>query len=161
MRHRAAPSRCGVLAATLALVCAAASGLSGCETYSVRGRVVQGEISYIAVVERDDPRLDASPLAGAQLRLQLDPGTIKRRTASFVASGPDGAFALPVDEFGAGVLEFDAGLRAMRRGYQSTEGTFPLPSSGQRVLVVMAPGKDPPGAFEDPESIMDEVERFR
>ncbi|HBS28540.1 MAG TPA: hypothetical protein DEB06_03595 [Phycisphaerales bacterium] len=151
--------RC-VVGALMALAGAAAGA---CSPYTVRGRVVHGDSSYLMLVDRDDPRLLEPGIPGAQMKLTLDPGKLSRKTASQQVSGADGDLALPVEEIGAGLLEFDAALIVRKRGFAPAEGFFKLPGSGQRVLVVLGPGRDEPseewnsGSGED---LMKEAERF-
>lgn len=148
--------RCSGAAAALA--CAV---LGACGPYTIKGRVVQGDTSYVSVVEQGDSRLGASPVAGAQVRLRMDPGKLNRKTLAQEVSDGNGDFTLPVDEFGAGILEFDLGLVARRKGFVSAEGFFRLPPGSRRVLIVLAPGQDPAGYAEEPASLSDEAERWK
>jgi hypothetical protein len=80
------------------------------------GRVVAGDSSYITIVDQDDFRLhEDNGISGVLLKLQLDPGRINRREIAQETSGESGDFALPVDEFGAGLLEQECGVLARRR----------------------------------------------
>jgi hypothetical protein len=126
------------------------------------GRVVQGDTSYITVVDKDDHRLEEeNGVSGVLLKLQLDPGRINRRTMAEQTSGSDGLFSLPVDEFGAGVLEQECGLLARRRGFKSAEGVFMMPGGSKQILIVLEPGRDAPGAFEEEPSAEEQIERYR
>lgn len=146
-----------VVLSALALV------LGACAPYTLKGRVVRGEASYIAVVDDGDPRLDAEGIPGVQLKLTLDPGKLKRKTAAQEVSGASGELSLPVEEAGAGLLEFDAGLIARKRGYAPAEGFFRLPGGGKRILVVLTPGRDDESASgpETGDDLMRQYERFR
>ena len=126
--------------------------LIGCGSYELRGRVIVGEASYIMVVDKDDPALEDGPgVQGAIVTLSTDPERLNRKVVGSAVSGPDGWFDTPFDEIGGGLLEYDAGVRVTRSGYQSAEHFFRLPRSSKRVLVVLAPGRDLPGASqEDP-----------
>jgi hypothetical protein len=136
--------------------------LASCGPHTIHGRVIEGDASFITLVDKDDHRLDAKEgVSDVLLKLQLEPGRINRRQIAQETSDRDGYFRLPVDEFGAGVIELEGGLLARRRGYRSAEGVFPIPGGSQRILVVLAPGRDPPGAFEDEPSVEEQVERFR
>jgi hypothetical protein len=126
------------------------------------GRVVQGDTSYITVVDKDDHRLEEeNGVSGVLLKLQLEPGRISRRTVAEQTSGSDGRFSLPVDEFGAGVLEQECGLLARRRGFKSAEGVFMLPGDSKRILIVLEPGRDAAGAFDEEPSVQEQIERYR
>lgn len=136
--------------------------LSACGPYQMHGRVIEGDSSYITVVDKDDHRLESTlGMSGVLLKLQIDPGRINRRMLAQETSDTDGRFSLPVDEFGAGVLQLECGVLARKRGFKSAEGVFPLPDKDQRVLIVMTPGRDPAGAFEDEPSVQEQVERFK
>lgn len=137
--------------------------LPACGPHTIHGRVVQGDTSYVMVVDKDDYRLDEADtgVAGVLLRLQLEPGRINRRTVAEQSSGSDGWFELPVDEFGAGLMELEGGLLARRKGFKSAEGAFMLPGGSKRVLVVLEPGRDAPGAFDEEPSAQEQVERYR
>lgn len=138
--------------------------LPSCGPYTIRGRVIEGDASYVAVVDKDDHRLDVpreSGVAGALLRLQLDPGRINRRKIAEETSGQDGAFSLPIDEFGAGVLQLEGGLLVRRTGFKAAEGVFTIPDDKKRILVILAPGRDAPGAFEDEPTVEEQMEQFR
>ncbi|MBL8746727.1 MAG: hypothetical protein JNK58_10275 [Phycisphaerae bacterium] len=135
---------------------------TACGPHTMRGRVVVGESSYITVVDQDDHRLhENNGVAGALLKLQLDPGRINRRVIAEETSDDDGTFTLPVDEFGAGVLELECGLLARRRGFKSAEGVFMLPSKGKSILIVMTPGRDAAGAYDEEPSAQEQIERFK
>jgi len=141
------------LRSTLLLVVAAtASVLSGCSPYTLKGRVIAGEASYVAVVDPSDPLLrEGAGLAGAQITLTTDPDRISRKEVGSAVSGPDGAFETPFSEVGGGFLQYDAGVRVSRSGYESAESFFPLPGRGKRLLVVLAPGRGSSGLErEDP-----------
>ncbi len=147
---------------SLLLLLPALSLLPACGPHKIYGRVVTGDTSYITVVDKDDHRLDAEGgVSGVLLRLQLDPGRINQRNIAEQTSGEDGKFTLPVDEFGAGVIELEGGLLARRHGFKSAEGVFVVPGNSKRILVVLEPGRDAPGAFEEEPSAREQVERFK
>ena len=126
-------------------------------TYTLRGRVIEGDTSYVAVVDKSDPRLNENGIEGVRLHVQLDPGKLNRKTVCREVSSMDGAFALPVDEIGAGVLEYDVGVFARRAGYSPAEGSFRLPPSGKRIIIVLMRGRD----YDQGESLEDEWSDLR
>lgn len=133
--------------------------LTGCAPYTLRGRVVEGELSYIAVVGRDDPRLQGTPIPNVQLDLTIDPTRLNRTQLPMSVSGVFGEVSIPVRKTGAGLLEYEASLAARRPGYQSAEGVFPLPGKRKRVLVVLTPGRDP-YRTPAPRTIEDDLRQF-
>lgn len=144
------------------IAAAACATLTACGPHRMYGRVVEGDSSYITVVDEDDHRFESDQgMSGVLLKLQIDPGRINRRVIAEETCADDGTFSLPVDEFGAGILELECGLLARRRGFKSAEGVFPLPGKNKRILIVMAPGRDPPGAYEEEPTAKEQFERFR
>lgn len=143
------------------LLCAAIALVqAGCETYKLRGRVTSGDATYIALVDDNDPRLQTGDaIAGVVLRLQTDPGKLNRKFVGQGLTDGKGEFAIPVDEVGAGFLEYDVAIDARRSGYESTESFFRLPPSDKRVLIVLRPGKPTPGSLDD-DSLYNQYERF-
>lgn len=135
--------------------------LAACSPYTLRGKVIQGDASYVTIVNPDDPRLAQSGLSGTHLRLVLDPLRLNRKDIATGYSGANGEIEMPVEEFGAGTLQFDVGFYARRNGFNSAEGYFRLPGSGKRILVVLAPGRDDGELGVSPENLYEEAERYR
>jgi len=139
--------------------------VSGCSPYALKGRVIAGDISYITIVERDDPRLSEAGIPGVRLAIMSDPLKPNRKSISNNLSDQSGNIELRVDEIGAGFLEYEVALFANREGFKRSEGFFNLPPSGKRVLVVMCPGRDTgPSEFMQEESmdtLMQEYEKFK
>jgi len=138
-----------------------ACALAGCSPYTLKGRVIAGEASYIAVVSASDPALrQGDGLGGAQITLSTDPDRINRKEVGSAVSAPDGSFETPFSEVGGGFLEYDAGVRVSRSGFESAEAFFPLPGRDKRLLVVLAPGRDGPATDrEDPYEIYKRFQR--
>lgn len=134
--------------------------LTGCGPYRLQGRVIQGDYSAIEIVDGDDERLAHRGVPGAQLRLTMDPDRLNRKVVAQGASDGAGEFSLPVDEFGAGFLEYDFGLSARRKGYEVAEGFFRLPSGSRRVLVTIAPGHETPEE-EDLDALIEDLKNRR
>lgn len=152
----------GVLKRGTMLAGAAASLLlAACSPHMISGRVVRGDVSYVSVVDKDDPRLSEPGLPGVLLKLELDPGRLSGKSLSQETSGSDGEFNLPVDEPGAGLIDMEVGLLARRKGFQSAEGVFKVPKGSKRVLIVMSPGVDPPGYLEDRENVEETLRRYQ
>ena len=135
-------------------------GMTGCGGYAMRGRVVSGDVSYVAVVDPGDPRLDGKGLAGVSLHVQSDPGRLNRKTVGRGVSGADGEINVPIDLIGAGMLEYEAGVFARRKGREPANGFFELPSSKKRILIVMSTGEDR-DLGEEREDLMGQTELYR
>lgn len=132
--------------------------LTGCGGGTIlRGKVVSGPQSMVMVVPGDDPRLAGPGIDGVTVALTLDPRSLGRKPLGDGVSYGDGTFAIPINEFGAGLLEYEIGVLARIEGREHAEGFFKLPPGGQRVLIVMAKGADTYREFEDPRS---EIKRY-
>jgi hypothetical protein len=152
LHKRCALARCLVPAAFVLLA-------TGCTSYSLQGKVIAGDISYVAVVDASDERLSGPGLVGASLALETDPGKLKREHVGDAVSSSDGSFSIRVNRPGAGLLIYDVGIRVQRNGYEGVQQIFRLPSSGKRVLVILRPGVDQ--LKEEEESLMEQFERFK
>lgn len=149
-----------ILAALFALPLIAA--LTGCESYSMRGHVIRGDASYIEIVDADDERLDDRGIPGVRVGAHMDPGRLNREFLGSSTTDQNGSFELPIDEFGAGFLEYDISVVAYKKGYLGAEQFFVMPPKEKRVLVILAPGNDPdPPSFQDRESLFEEADRYR
>jgi len=131
---------------------------SGCQSgYVLRGKVVAGPRSAVMVVPEDDPRLAGPGIDGATVELTMDPRSLgRKKLASSVAMG-DGGFQIPINEFGAGVLEYELGAVVQQEGFQTAEGVFMLPPGGQQLLVILARGHD---TYQAPEDPLKDLERY-
>ncbi|MEC9372847.1 MAG: hypothetical protein VYC34_03350 [Planctomycetota bacterium] len=117
-------------------------GATGCGGYQLKGKVIEGDVSYIAIVPASDPRFDGPGIGSAELRLENNPDKLNRETIGSAVSLPDGSFSVPVDAPGAGVLLYDVGLFVRCGGYIGAEQFFRLPPSDKRLLVILQRGVD-------------------
>lgn len=131
--------RLALLSSLFALL---AAGLVGCGGYHLTGKVIEGPVPSVSVVDRHDPRLEQPGLAGASIQAVIDPNDIGRKRLDPQSSGGDGAFAIPVGKLGAGFLEYEVQVVGRGAGYQSAVNTFPLPGGDKRVLITLTPGRD-------------------
>lgn len=144
----------------LLLLVALALPLGGCKSYKLQGKVIPGDISYVAVVDADDPRLEGDGISGAQLRLETDPSRLSSDVVGETVSGPDGAFTMPFNKVGGGVLMYDVGITARREGYSPVQHQFKLPPPSRRLLIMLAPGPDRLGDLDEDDPIR-QYERYR
>lgn len=134
---------------------------SGCSAYTLRGRVIAGDISYVMVLPADDPRFEeGAGVAGVRVRLQNNPDRLNRKVIGETVSDSSGEFSVPVSEVGVGFLTFDVGLGARRKGYESVVHFFRLPPSSQRVLIMLAPG-DPGAEWRKDDELYQQYKQFR
>jgi len=122
----------------------------GCESYALRGKVVTGDESLVTLVTDDDPRLADPGIANATLRVTLDPHSLGRQVLAESVTRTDGSFAIPINKFGAGTLEYPIELLARRKDHAHAKAVFQLPPRDQRVLVILAPGRDTYRPPDDP-----------
>lgn len=158
MNRRVTWGRGGVWAVGLAWAGLLLS-LGGCEAYALRGKVVSGSASAVSVVSADAPALDAAPLGGASVVVMLEPDTLERRRLPMVQTDERGRFTVPIDEVGAGLLQYEARIVAWRKDHAKADATIRLPGSGKRLLIVLGPGTTR-GAGVEPDLIEDTL-RFR
>ncbi len=143
----------GALAAAFALT------LAACSPYTLHGKVIEGDISYVAVVDASDARLAGPGVGSATLELISNPARLNHKVISSGISGPDGEFDLRVEEVGAGLLTYDTSLTARRAGYSAATNVFKLPPDSKRVLVILKRGAG--GKAPANESLIDEAKRYR
>jgi len=116
--------------------------LGGCSSYALRGVVLEGEAPMVIVVDDDDERLQESGIVQASIESKLDPRSLGSTTLTPTVTDNKGRFAIPIEEFGAGTLEYEVMLFARRRGFSPTEQIIPVPSSGKRVIIYLTKGVD-------------------
>ena len=112
-----------------------ALGLGGCAPVSVRGTVISGEISLIAVVDKNDPRLEQPGIPDAKVVVRQTgrAGAVVERS-----SNTDGVFSVPLE--GTGALSSPMGMVVSADGYlRANEETMPTPTKDQRLLVLLKP----------------------
>lgn len=144
---------------SFALALLAASAMGGCAGYTLKGKVIRGDISYIAVVDANDPRLEGPGLSGATLSLETDPDKLRREFVGDAVSDGAGNFSISVQRPGAGILIYDVGLEVRRKGYEGVRQMFRLPPKGKRMLITLRAGPDT--LEEREESPYEQYERFR
>jgi len=134
--------------------------LGGCGPYALQGRIVRGDVSYVTVVDKDDPRLAGPGVEGVQVDLVVDPGDLSKTRMAPEFSGAEGDIRLPVRKPGARILKYEVGVTARREGFRSAYGVFDLPMGSRRLLVVLAPGRDAPADSGAERTIEDDLRDF-
>lgn len=131
----------------------------GCAGYTLKGKVTRGDISYAAVVDADDPRLDGPGIPGVMITLETDPDRLRREHVGDAVTDGEGNFSIAVRRPGAGVLIYDVGIEARRKGYEGVRQMFRLPPKGKRLFITLRAGPDT--LEEREESPYEQYERFR
>lgn len=134
------------------------AALAACSPYKLQGRVVAGDVSYAAIVDASDPRLNEGVgVPGIEVALWTDPEKLNRKRVAAAMSEGDGSFGLTVDEVGAGFLNYDCAVIAQGKGMAPVNQSFRLPPSSQRLLIIVRKGS---GESPLPEDLMEEFRRF-
>ncbi len=133
--------------------------LAACSPYTLRGKVIEGDISYVAVVDANDPRLAGAGIGNASLELISNPERLNHKMLAGGITDPAGSFDLHVDEAGAGILTYDTSLTVRHDGHTTASNIFKLPPDSKRVLVSLKRGPAGKGAPSD--SLMEEMRRYR
>ncbi len=142
--------------ALLALSCVAIA-LGGCSPYTLKGKVITGDISYAALVDKSDVRLSDTGVPGVAIELWTDPEKLNRKQVATAVSDNAGEFSMSVSEVGAGFLNYDCAVIAKGAGLAPVSQTFRLPPSSQRLLIIVRKG---PGDGPLPEDLMEEFRRY-
>ena len=142
---------------TMLMLAGAAVMLPACGGYQLRGKVVEGTQPGVVVVDDGDPRLKSVGIGGASVEVMLDPMYVNRKTLGKVYSGGDGTFALPVGEFGAGVLEYNISVLARERNHSFAYEQMLMPGSSKRLLIVLPRGAD---NYQRPDDPLGESQKF-
>lgn len=127
--------------------------------YSLKGKVIQGDISFIAIVNKDDPRLEGPGIPNVAVALLNDPNKLSKETLGTAISDSQGDFSIGIDLVGAGFFRYDAGLTAERKGYEYATSQFNLPPSDRRVLIMLRPGTSSSGMSDN--DAWSDYEKFR
>ncbi|XAL98765.1 hypothetical protein OT109_14395 [Phycisphaeraceae bacterium D3-23] len=141
----------------LVLSCVLLTGCAG--PYVLQGKVVEGPVAEVIVLDADDPRFAREDYtgAGASVSAIYEPGRGigSEKLGRFVAD-QDGMFSVPIDHVGMGMLDYEVELVARRQGHQSAIATIRIPGRGKRVLITLPVGVD---TLRRPEDIVDETLR--
>lgn len=130
--------------------------LSACSPYQMRGTVIEGTVSTIRVVDKDDPRLTQGyGMPMASIEVTLDPDRLSRKALQRALTEVDGTFVIPVDEPGAGYLEYAIRIIARRSGYNTATQDMLMPGPNQRLLITLVNGEDQ--YKPEPPDLMDET----
>lgn len=149
------------IAAVGVALLAAASALTGCGGYTLRGKVVQGTTSGFELVHEIDQRLKGPGIHNAEVMVRRDPRSLHPQLVGRDRSDSTGDFTISIDEFGAGWMEEQWLVQAGVTGYQNAEMEIKLPQKGSkwRLLITLAPGTFTP--MNQPDELMQDYERFR
>ncbi len=154
----------GIYSQRLWLVVLFALALPACSSYQIQGVVVEGPQPGLFVVDSNDPRLTKwTAVADARVDSIIDPEKLRPKLLPSVMTDDRGRFVIPIDEPGAGLLEYTVSVYASADGYGDQGiNTMPLPGSGKQVLVVLAAGRGArPRGTQSTEDLLNEAEKFK
>jgi len=155
MQKRTPPRMATCLFSALALIIVPL--LTGCGSYTIKGRVIRGPAPAIQLVSSSDRRLKETngTGSGAAVAAILEPDTPTERVdLGTYITDEQGWFEIPVNAFGSGFLEYEAMFIAQRDGNQGAMQTLDLPRRGQRVLITLPLGAN---NVKRPERFIDDV----
>jgi len=122
-----------------------AAGVSGCsQTHAIKGKVIPGNLSFVAVVDRGDERLKTEGLADATIEARADVGNVGGFLFGEAKSDAKGDFTMTFKE--QGVFLKPVEFTVMKDGMQTARGTMNLPSDQRRLLIIMTPVRANAGA---------------
>jgi len=126
------------------------AGGAGCQPYALRGKVIEGPESTVSVVSANNERFAGVGVPGATVQVTLDPQSLGRKQIGSVTTDADGSFSLPVNETGAGVLEYQIMVVGRARGFDSANELLMLPGADKRLLITLERGRDTYRPERDP-----------
>ncbi|MAE67513.1 MAG: hypothetical protein CMJ18_24910 [Phycisphaeraceae bacterium] len=126
----------------LAAFCLALAGLPSCAAYRLQGTVLPDQTADITTVDENDTRLYSGGLAGAAIELTVDPASMHPRPLSPAVTDANGQFSVPIDELGAGLLEYELAILCRHKGFRPLYQVVQVPGRRQRLLIRMTPGPD-------------------
>jgi hypothetical protein len=112
---------------------------AACGGHRVRGRVVEGDFDFIAVVSGSDSRLASPGIGSTRITFTRDPGRLNAQQVGSGVSDPEGSFDIEIDAFGAGWMSEEWLVRAVRSRFGFAEGTvrLPKPHSDEQLLITI------------------------
>lgn len=116
--------------------------VGGCAAYQLRGTVIEGPASTIKVVKPDDARLAEPGLGRTLIAVTVDPRGLDRQHLRPEVADGAGRFAVEIEHFAAGFLNYDVRVVARLRGHNSAVHTLRLPGRDKRLLIILAHGPD-------------------
>lgn len=134
-------------ASAVCTVAAAAmvAGGGGCQqTHTVKGKVIEGNLSFVAVVDQGDERLKGGGMAEADVAARADVGSVGGYVFAQTKSDDKGNFTLKFKE--QNVFLKPVEFSATKEGFQPARGQMNLPPAQHRLLIIVTPKKAAAGA---------------
>ena len=136
--------------------------LQGCGTYTLMGKVMEGDVSGATFVPADDPRIALPGVGGAQVSILRDPDSLGREIAGSTVADSYGLFELPVEGVGAGWMVEAWLIRAERIGYATAAANISLPANPKRYSLLITIRRGGTSSLDtENENLWEEVERYK
>ncbi len=120
--------------------------LGGCSLRNaIKGRVIQGNVSFVCVVDQTDPRLQTAGVAGVAVESKADEGRDAGTVFATTQSSEDGSFTLTFKEQPS--LMKPVRMSGKLAGYNPASESMMLPPADKRLLIILkkqADSKPPP-----------------
>ncbi len=119
-------------------VCVLATLMVGCGGVSairVEGKAIEGNVSFIAAVPANDPRLKGPGVEGAKIELVSKVGQTQGSVVGSGTSIKEGNFSVRLTDPNA--VKAPADVRATCAGYLPATNSLLIPSSDMRLLVIL------------------------
>lgn len=116
----------------LSVVALAAVILPGCQTPRLEGVVIPGPLGVVAVIDRDDTRLDQVGIPDARVRVSL---TGNGRMLVNTTTDEEGRFSVPTS--GEQMARGTVRVIVEAEGYARIDKTVPLRSFGRSLYITM------------------------
>jgi len=118
--------------------------LTGCGTYRLEGKVIEGEQAAVEVVPEEGRGFGEPGIAGTRISVIIDPRRLDYKKVGEGRTGADGRFSISIDALGAGFLEHQVQVSAVKKKYETTVRLMQLPSNDKKLLIALAPGESEP-----------------
>ena len=129
-------------------------------SYVLKGRALEGDVTSAMSVPVGDQRLDGTGISDVKINIYRDPESLGEELVTTGYSGPNGELSIPIDVFGAGWMVENWRLEIYREGYDRLNINMRLPKrEDERLLIRLAPGKSMP--FDEPENLMKQYRDYK
>ena len=109
--------------------------LAGCAPLTMRGKVIQGAVAYVALVDETDARLDGPGVAGVRVWARSATSLGEESRLGQTTSDENGRFTLPIKNSNA--LNEQITVSARADGFALSRAQVFAPRRDQRVLVIL------------------------
>lgn len=128
---------CGNRASLLVAVFLGLFGWGCAASPVIQGKVIEGNLSFIAVVDQSDERLQKEGLGEVSIEARTGSARGGNATLAGTDSKPDGAFTLKFKE--QSVLTRPVEFVAEKAGYQPAKVEMIKPAPGRQLLIILTP----------------------